>query len=59
VVGAKGFEPSTSWSRTRTTKQTNALFGAAYTKPSKIFALSIVPKLYRKPHHRWYHSISV
>jgi hypothetical protein len=30
VVGAKGFEPSTSWSRTRNLNPINALFGVAY-----------------------------
>src|SRR6266481_7640054 len=33
VVGAKGFEPSTSWSRTRHLNPINALFGVAYGTP--------------------------
>jgi len=30
VVGAKGFEPSTSWSRTKSLNPINALSGVAY-----------------------------
>src|SRR5260370_25357113 len=46
LVGANGFEPSTSWSRTRHLNPINALFGVAYGTRSVISPLSIVPKLY-------------
>src|SRR6266481_8351851 len=45
VVGAKGFEPSTSWSRTRHLNPINALFGVAYGIRSVISPLSVVPNL--------------
>src|SRR5258707_13366479 len=48
VVGAKGFEPSTSWSRTRHLNPINALFGVAYGTRSAISPLSVVPNLYLK-----------
>jgi hypothetical protein len=46
MVGAKGFEPSTSWSRTRHLNPINALSGVAYGTRSVIFPLLVVPKLY-------------
>ncbi len=46
MVGAKGFEPSTSWSRTRHLNPINALSGAAYGTRSVISPLLVVPKLY-------------
>src|SRR6266850_7430002 len=46
MVGANGFEPSTSWSRTRHLNPINALFGVAYGTRSVIFPLSVVPNLY-------------
>src|SRR5258706_3774340 len=48
MVGAKGFEPSTSWSRTRHLNAINALFGVAYGTGSAISPLSVVPNLYLK-----------
>src|SRR6266487_1679159 len=46
VVGANGFEPSTSWSRTRCLNPINALFGVAYGTRSLISPLLVVPNLY-------------
>src|SRR5712664_637163 len=46
VVGANGFEPSTSWSRTRHLNPINALFGVAYGTRSAISPLLVVPNLY-------------
>jgi hypothetical protein len=46
LVGADGFEPSTSWSRTRAAKILNALSGAAYGTESLISPLLVVPNLY-------------
>jgi hypothetical protein len=46
MVGAKGFEPSTSWSRTRHLNPINALSGVAYGTRSVISPLLVVPKLY-------------
>jgi hypothetical protein len=46
VVGAKGFDPWTSWSRTRNLNPINALFGVAYGTRSRYSPLSVVPKLY-------------
>ena len=46
VVGANGFEPSTSWSRTRHLNPINALFGVAYGTRSVISPLLVVPNLY-------------
>src|SRR6266568_350124 len=46
VVGANGFEPSTSWSRTRHLNPINALSGVAYGTRSVISPLSVVPTLY-------------
>ncbi len=46
VVGAKGFEPSTSWSRNRVAKILKALSGVAYVNDKASFSLSVVPKLY-------------
>jgi hypothetical protein len=46
LVGAKGFEPSTSWSRTRVAKILNALSGVAYGIQSLISPLLVVPNLY-------------
>src|SRR6266851_1291316 len=46
MVGANGFEPSSSWSRTRHLNPINALFGVAYGTRSVISPLSVVPNLY-------------
>src|SRR6266568_2880401 len=46
LVGANGFEPSTSWSRTRHLNPINALSGVAYGTRSVISPLSVVPTLY-------------
>jgi len=46
VVGAKGFEPSTSWSRNSVPKILKALSGVAYETEKADFPLSVVPKLY-------------
>jgi len=46
VVGASGFEPPTSWSRTRHLNPINALSGIAYGTRSVISPLLVVPKLY-------------
>jgi hypothetical protein len=46
VVGAKGFEPSTSWSRTESLNPINALSGVAYGKRSLISPLLVVRSLY-------------
>jgi len=48
LVGANGFEPSTSWSRIRVRKTLNCFVGVAYGKNQEIPALSDVPKLSRK-----------
>jgi hypothetical protein len=45
MVGAKGFEPSTSWSRTKYLDPINALSGVAYGTRSVISPLSVVRKL--------------
>jgi hypothetical protein len=46
VVGAKGFEPSTSWSRNRVAKILKALSGVAYEIETADFSLSeAVPRL--------------
>jgi len=46
VVGANGFEPSTSWSRTRHLNLVNALYGIAYETRSVISLFLAVPNLY-------------
>jgi len=46
MVGANGFEPSTSWSRNRLTKILKALSGVAYETERANFSLSVVRKLY-------------
>src|SRR5712671_1610089 len=46
LVGAKGFEPSTSWSRTKYLNPINALSGVAYGIGSVISPLLIVRNLY-------------
>src|SRR5258708_32929837 len=46
LVGVNGFEPSTSWSRTRHLNPINALSGVAYGTRSAIPPLLVVPKLY-------------
>src|SRR3984893_16007966 len=46
VVGAKGFEPSTSWSRTRHLNPINALFGVAYRTTGVISPLLVARNLY-------------
>jgi hypothetical protein len=43
MVGAKGFEPSTSWSRTRHLNPINALSGVAYGTIGVISPLLVVP----------------
>jgi hypothetical protein len=49
MVGANGFEPSTSWSRTRHLNPKNALYGVAYGTRSVISPLLVVPNLYLTP----------
>src|SRR5713101_6729482 len=46
MVGAKGFEPSTSWSRTKYSNPINALSGVAYGTRSVISPLLVVRNLY-------------
>src|SRR6266853_5801337 len=50
LVGANGFEPSTSWSRTRHLNPINALSGVAYGPRSVISPLLVVPNLYLARH---------
>jgi hypothetical protein len=45
MVGAKGFEPSTSWSRTKYLNPINALSGVAYGTKNVISPLLVVRKL--------------
>jgi hypothetical protein len=52
VVEAKGFEPSTSWSRNRVTKILNALSGVAYGIQNLISPLLVVANLYLNA--RWF-----
>src|SRR5258708_1175966 len=46
MVGAKGFEPSTSWSRTKYLNPINGLSGVAYGTRSVISPLLVVRNLY-------------
>jgi hypothetical protein len=46
MVGAKGFEPSTSWSRTIKPNSINASSGVAYGTRKVISPLLVVPNLY-------------
>src|SRR5258708_36889493 len=46
LVGAKGFEPSSSWSRTKYLNPINALSGVAYGIGSVISPLLVVRNLY-------------
>jgi hypothetical protein len=46
MVGAKGFEPSTSWSRTKSLNPINALSGVAYGTQTFISLLLVVRNLY-------------
>ena len=46
MVGAKGFEPSTSWSRNSVPIILKALSGVAYETKRADFSLSVVPNLY-------------
>jgi hypothetical protein len=46
MVGAKGFEPSTSWSRSSVPNILKAFSGVAYLNRKASFPLSVVPKLY-------------
>jgi len=46
MVGAKGFEPSTSWSRTKSLNPINALSGVAYGTRILISPLLVVRNLY-------------
>jgi hypothetical protein len=46
MVGAKGFEPSTSWSRTMSSNSINAFSRVAYGTRSIISALLVAPNLY-------------
>ena len=45
MVGAKGFEPSTSWSRTKYQNPINVLIGVAYGTRNVVSPLSVVRKL--------------
>jgi hypothetical protein len=47
VVGARGFEPPTPWSRTIWIENPNRFLGVAYDLDSRSFLRSNVPKLYR------------
>ena len=53
VVGAKGFEPSTSWSRNRVAKILKALSGVAYETKRADLPLSVVAKLYLELLNFW------
>jgi hypothetical protein len=46
VVGANGFEPSTSWSRTNQVNPVTLYFGVAYGTRGVISLLLVVPNLY-------------
>jgi len=46
MVGAKGFEPSTSWSRTNHVNPITLYFGVAYGTRSPISPPLVVPNLY-------------
>jgi hypothetical protein len=46
VVGAIGFEPTASWSRSSVPKILKAFPGVAYAKKKASFSLLAVPKLY-------------
>jgi len=46
VVGASGFEPPTSWSRTNHVNPITLYFGVAYGTRSVISPLLVVPNLY-------------
>jgi hypothetical protein len=46
MVGASGFEPPTSWSRTRNIISINAFSGVAYGTKDVIPPLLVVPNLY-------------
>ena len=46
MVGANGFEPSTSWPCTRQLNLINALYGVAYGTSNVISPLLVVPNLY-------------
>jgi hypothetical protein len=47
MVGERGFEPPTPWSRTMRVKIPSASFGVAYGSEHYSFFPSVVPKLYR------------
>jgi len=47
VVGARGFEPPTPWSRTIWIENLNRFCGVAYGPDSRSFLCLNVPKLYR------------
>jgi len=46
MVGASGFEPPTSWSRKKQSKNPSASFGVAWEPEGHSFSPSVVPKLY-------------
>ena len=49
MVGAKGFEPSTSWSRTKYLNPINALSGVAYGTTGVISPLLVARNLHVEP----------
>jgi hypothetical protein len=48
MVGARGFEPPTPWSRTIWIENLNRFRGVAYGPDTRSFLRSNVPKLYRE-----------
>src|SRR6266850_3127896 len=53
MVGAIGFEPTASWSRTKHLNPINALFGVAYGARGVISPLLVVPNLYLAGSLQW------
>jgi hypothetical protein len=52
VVGARGFEPPTPWSRTIWIENLNRFRGVAYGPDPRSFLRLNVPKLYRELENR-------
>jgi hypothetical protein len=48
MVGERGFEPPTPWSRTMKVQTPSALSGVAEESASHFFSRAVVPKLYRE-----------
>src|SRR5260370_28654235 len=58
LVGANGFEPSTSWSRTRHLNPINALYGVAYGTRSVIPPpLLWVPEILARQFPKFWHGL--